>query len=450
MFKYQNLLTYLTYPLRAVSSRRFYYTVFFAFRGAGFSYILLLSALIAIPACIKVKTSLEYLQQFELPTVVAKIPASYVDSQGQLYPKNDKDNRQILIANSKGQYIIAYNLDNAPLHDLPNGAIMPITITSNALMIHTDGGIVNLPWSSFYGSQGGDFEPLEAAKVLDATFSSSYMSVWVIVTIWLLSIISFAVLVASAITKVFASTFLKLSVTFASCLRLCAYGSTAIAFLLLAQFFFNLSLSYLILCLVPTFYSISFLNNVRQTLALALESPREALSRSNPLWIWFEVISRLSGNNNTGKDVLDYLSLNAEEQQKRVDNLQKNISNNVMGMAFMYFAGAILRQTFPELVDYSRADISRLNGNAYKQENNGFAGYKNHSETEDNNMDPYEFNDRKSDDDPIFKEKETNTSKEEHSPFENAFKDLPTGDEKDYKDGGVRRGSKGDDSSFMP
>ena len=53
--QFQNLLTYLSYPIKAVVSRSFYIDVMFRMKGVGLVYLLILCAALALPACLQVK-----------------------------------------------------------------------------------------------------------------------------------------------------------------------------------------------------------------------------------------------------------------------------------------------------------------------------------------------------------------------------------------------------------
>lgn len=320
-----NIIKYLTYPIKAVFSRRFYFKVMSEMSGVGLSYVMLLCAALALPSTYQVKSALTTLQSYELSTVVAKVPPSYISPQGVLSPMNSEDAVPKVIRNSKGQAIISYNLENQPIAGF-NEAV-PITLTSHAAILNTKEGSVTLPWTSVYGNAGSQFEPLEMARALEQAFNSSYYTVWLMVTLWLFSLVAFIVLIGAALTKVIGTIAIKTNVNYQTAFRLSAYASTLPAFLLLLQFFFNVSFSIFVLCAVPLAYTLPFLHNLRKVLEACLADPKYALSQQNPLYKFYEEQSRHRQDNSYDKGP-DYRELDAEGKHEREENLRAIFKRN--------------------------------------------------------------------------------------------------------------------------
>lgn len=336
LMQFQNLLTYLSYPIKAIVSRNFYFEVMLKMKGVGLVYLLVLCTVLALPATTQVKEVLLKFKSLELSTVVAQIPASNISPQGVLSPVNPSDSKPFFIYNSHKEIVMAYNLENVPME----GGVAPITITSHAALIQTHDGGINVPWSSIYGNSGAQFEPLQAAQMLEQAFNASFFTIWMVVILWIFSTLAFVVLIAACLTKVLCLFISKMKVSFTLALRLNAYGSTVIAAFIVAQFFVNISLSYIVMCLVPAIYSLSFLALVRRTLNRAVDDPKFALSSNNPFVAWFERQSRTdeNGNLDTGPSFED---LSPEDQERRLANLKRNINK---GMDFSSYQNQYYQQ----------------------------------------------------------------------------------------------------------
>ena len=407
--QFQNLLTYLSYPIKAVVSRSFYIDVMFRMKGVGLVYLLILCAALALPACLQVKEVLTKFKALDLPSVVAQIPASTISPQGVLEPINPNDTAPLVIRNTRGEAVMFYNLENVEV----NGATEqpPITITSHAAIIRTGEGSINVPWTSIYGNNGAQFEPLEAAGVLEQVFSASFFSIWVVVTLWFLSSLAFVVLVAASLTKVFSLMIAKTKVNFVLALRVNAFATTLIGFFTLAQFYVNFSLSFIVMCMVPIVYTMSVLSMVRRDIVRALKDPYFALSKKNPFLIWFDYQSRLLPNNTLDRGP-EFEALTVEQQQERIENLKRNTAR-----------GIDLTTAVPDVNFFAQKTAKAEYGNHQSREERPF-----NNQEQQNNQGPYSFDENAGLDDPIFKEPSQNNEKA----------------------GSVRSGNKGEDSSFTP
>ena len=407
--QFQNLLTYLSYPIKAVVSRSFYIDVMFRMKGVGLVYLLILCAALALPACLQVKEVLTKFKALDLPSVVAQIPASTISPQGVLEPINPNDTAPLVIRNTRGEAVMFYNLENVEVKGATEQP--PITITSHAAIIRTGEGSINVPWTSIYGNNGAQFEPLEAAGVLEQVFSASFFSIWVVVTLWFLSSLAFVVLVAASLTKVFSLMIAKTKVNFVLALRVNAFATTLIGFFTLAQFYVNFSLSFIVMCMVPIVYTMSVLSMVRRDIVRALKDPYFALSKKNPFLIWFDYQSRLLPNNTLDRGP-EFDALTVEQQQERIENLKRNTAR-----------GIDLTTAVPDVNFFAQKTAKAEYGNHQSREERPF-----NNQEQQNNQGPYSFDENAGLDDPIFKEPSQNNEKA----------------------GSVRSGNKGEDSSFTP
>ena len=407
--QFQNLLTYLSYPIKAVVSRSFYIDVMFRMKGVGLVYLLILCAALALPACLQVKEVLTKFKALDLPSVVAQIPASTISPQGVLEPINPNDTAPLVIRNTRGEAVMFYNLENVEVKGATEQP--PITITSHAAIIRTGEGSINVPWTSIYGNNGAQFEPLEAAGVLEQVFSASFFSIWVVVTLWFLSSLAFVVLVAASLTKVFSLMIVKTKVNFVLALRVNAFATTLIGFFTLAQFYVNFSLSFIVMCMVPIVYTMSVLSMVRRDIVRALKDPYFALSKKNPFLIWFDYQSRLLPNNTLDRGP-EFEALTVEQQQERIENLKRNTAR-----------GIDLTTAVPDVNFFAQKTAKAEYGNHQSREERPF-----NNQEQQNNQGPYSFDENAGLDDPIFKEPSQNNEKA----------------------GSVRSGNKGEDSSFTP
>jgi hypothetical protein len=241
----------LTYPLKALYSRDFYTQVLTKMRGIGFVYLLLLSAAIAAPASLQVSEILQRFQSLELATLVGQLPPSYLNEQGRLSPNEASDSYKLLY-NSKGKPSIIYNTDDKVLTGEALQA--PIELNSQSITLKTQEGSQTIPYNSLF-EVDSSFSPLSAAQALDTAFSSSFATIWSVVTIWFLSILLFNTLLTALLSKFLFVILSGISLKFVSFMRFCAFGNTVVAILLLAQYYVNLHISYSVMSMLPLIYT---------------------------------------------------------------------------------------------------------------------------------------------------------------------------------------------------
>ena len=194
---------------------------------------------------------------------------------------------------------------------------------------NTHDGTVTVPWTSVYGNAGSQFEPLEMAQVpLEQAFNSSYYTVWLMVTLWMFSMLAFIVLTAGAATKAIGSIFVKTKVSYATALRLSLlWRYLSCSFLMLSQFFFNISFSYIMLAGIPICYTVSFLVQLRKVIETCIADPKFALSARNPLRQFYESQSRVREDNTVDHGPA-YDDLDEAGRFEREENLRRIFKRN--------------------------------------------------------------------------------------------------------------------------
>lgn len=497
------LVQLVSQPFKALFSRRFYVRQILQERGVGLVYTMFLCALLALPGTWQVKKALNNIDALELSTVVSKIPASYISPQGVLSANNEQDGATpLIIRNSKGEAVLAYNLNGddlstardpeRPIGDLAPKAV-PLTLTAHALLVRTEQDVIELPWSALYGTSGANFEPLAAAHMLEQAVDSSYLSIMFVVWIWLFSCLAFIVLVAGLITKGTAGIVLKTRVSFRLSLCICSYGATLVGLLLLAQFFMNIVLSYLILCLVPVIYAISALAYLKASFERSRQDFDFAFNPGNPVYLWCNTMSRMNINPARGfnrSEILrgfdngaDYFELDEEARAVRRERLAQafklfpDVSSMInMKVRIIPSQGAGAYGYGPDgrayqdstqseaearsadsqsrqngTVDHSAhttsnsspdtgadpADSSRGAGPEGQQDQQSRNSRNPEHRPDDLEQNPYFFNDQGGLDDPVFTERDDLSS--------GSGTGTPVA-----RSGEVRRGENGQDSSFTP
>lgn len=439
-----NFLSNLSLPLKAIISRRFYIDVMFRWRGVGLSYLFVLSAVLALIAVYPVQKTLQSLQNLELANVVAQIPASYVDNQGILHAKQPT-NEPLYLQNSKKQLVVLYNPYDAKVDTDVQAAI---TLTSHAILIATAQGVVTVPWTALYGSDGSDFEPLPVSQLMEETFNSGIVSTWIVVSMWFFSILAFVVLFAALIGKFAAFFIFKVQIPFVAALRLAAVGSTLVAFLLLGQFFFAISLSYIFMTLIPVFYMVSFARDVRKLIDRSNADPEFAASEQNPLREWYlnsqNINSRAANINSTTSNINSATSpdLNTSEQQPFQDEDSTfNSSSNSASQSSSDDFSPESQKTADAKHNTADSESKDLDANNLDSDSSDVDSSQSKNSEQSKRDDKQSYN------------KRTDYDEENHFAFNGKWDnddDPIFGEDREYHSGEVKPGRKGEDSSFTP
>ncbi len=272
----QNLIDYLTFPIKALFSKQFYFRALFELRGTGFLYLFLLSAIFAIPATYKSMEVVDYFRGLELSKLVAQLPPSYLDQNGTLSPNDDQDTYKIIYS-SKGTPAIVYNTKDQILDgDAVNA---PVEFKSSAITVHTEKGDAEITYNSVFET-GTNFNPMQIAQIIDEVLSASTRLIWSAMLLWSLVLLLINTLLTACISRFMMLFIFRIRVAFLSALRLCAFANTIVAVLILAQFFIYLPLSYTLMLVFPLLYIGAFSHAFRKELSqIGIEAFKAKYSR---------------------------------------------------------------------------------------------------------------------------------------------------------------------------
>jgi hypothetical protein len=250
-------------PLKAVSSRDFYFTVLFRMKGTGFLYLFLLCVVLAIPAAWRTASVMHYFKSLDLPRLVAQIPASYLDASGTLVPDTGSS-AYAEIRNAQGQVVMVYNAQSKKLEG--EAARAPIELGPKDMIFHNIKGGLSLPYVGFFPT-GTAFQPVQAAQMLEGVLGSSTQLIWSVVVMSMYVFLIFNAFLSACLARFMMVFIFRIKTGFGATLRLCSYANTLVAFLMVAQFFVFLPMSYTVMVLVPLVYVALFAQKFRAELA---------------------------------------------------------------------------------------------------------------------------------------------------------------------------------------
>lgn len=259
----QDLKKTLFYPVRALISRDFYFSVLFRMKGTGVLYLFVLSVVLAIPAAWRSMGVLEYFKSLEISTLVAQIPSSYLDQHGTLSP-NSEDDAYKLIYNSHGVPAVVYNTQGRALEG--DALQAPVEFTSQHIRVSTQKGVTEIPYTGFFET-GSNFNPVAAADSAEMILNADLKMIWSALVMWFFILLVFNTLVSACLARFMMLFVFRIRMKFISALRLCAFANTIVAVLILAQFYFYLPVSYTIMILMPLLYMAAFSRAFRRELA---------------------------------------------------------------------------------------------------------------------------------------------------------------------------------------
>lgn len=267
------LIHYIKIPLQALYSKEFYLKVLAA-RGVGFTYLMTLSIVLALPASYKVHEMMQIFKGYELSTYVAQIPPSYVDANGILRPNNPQDTFKV-ISNSMGEPVMVYNPENKPLEGDLNR--VPIELNRQYLTIRTANERTQVAWETIYPTNQS-FEPYQSAAAMDRVLDSSIFALWPVVAVYLFASLALGTLVTAVFAMLIFLVFFKLILRYGQCLRLMAYAHTICALILTLQFYVYIPVSYTVMLILPLLYVIVFGRELRN---FAMQEVEKVLKRGS-------------------------------------------------------------------------------------------------------------------------------------------------------------------------
>lgn len=243
------LKIYCQYPIKALCSGRFYFDVLFKLKGMGIAYLLIISLILSVPATFKVNSVLNIFKNIELPSLVASIPPSYLSDSGVLTPKNAADSYKE-IKTSKGVLAIVYNVDDKSVASDDNPIV---ELNSRSISVKSGGKDTVIAYADLF-EKGSDFNPVEAASMVDAVFSVAKTVMYFFITGWFFFILSFNALVIAFLSKAIFLFVGKMKTSFVNVLRMSSFANTIVGVVLAVEFFVNIRVSYGLVCLLPMIY----------------------------------------------------------------------------------------------------------------------------------------------------------------------------------------------------
>lgn len=250
-------------PLKAMTSRDFYFGVLFRMKGTGFLYLFLLCVVLAIPATWRTASVMHYFKSLGLPRLVAQIPPSYLDASGTLAPQGGGSS-YAEIKNAQGEVVMVYNTDGKALSGAAADA--PIEFGAKDMVIHNFKGGISLPYIGLFPTDTS-FQPVQSAQALEGVLGASTQLIWSVLLLSMYMFLVFNALISACLSRFMMVFIFRIKAGFGATLRLCSYANTLVAFIMLAQFFVFLPMSYTVMALVPLVYVALFCQKFRAELA---------------------------------------------------------------------------------------------------------------------------------------------------------------------------------------
>ena len=182
MLTKEKFITYIKFPLQALTSRNFYYDVLFKLRGIGLVYLLVLSFVLAIPATYKVNHVIDGFRNLELPNLVASIPPSYISETGALVTEDPNVTYKEL-KTSKGDTALVYNVNDENINIPLKKDQMLVLLNSRNLTVRVNDQDTAIAYTELF-VPGTSFNPVEAANLVDSVFSVAKGIMLVFITLW--------------------------------------------------------------------------------------------------------------------------------------------------------------------------------------------------------------------------------------------------------------------------
>lgn len=261
-FNKSDLKTTLLYPIKAIISREFYFKVLFSMKGLGILYLFLLSTVFAIPAAYRSADVMDFFKALELPRLIAQLPPSYLDQNGVLSTSSQEDSYK-LIKNSQGKPAIVFNTTDKPLSGEAVDA--PVEFNSTFIKVHTEKGDANIEYRGVFET-GTDFSPTYMAQAVDQVINATPRMLWAVMFLWFFVLLCLNTLISACLGRFLMLFVFRIRIGFGTALRLCAFANTAVAVIILAQFYVYLPVSYTIMVIIPLLYVAWFSQGFRKEL----------------------------------------------------------------------------------------------------------------------------------------------------------------------------------------
>ncbi len=253
-------------PVLALFSMAFYLRVLFTKTGTGFSYLVFLAMLLAVPVTYKVDSLAQIMRGYELSRLVAQVPPSYISPEGLLTSKTDINYAEI--RNSRGDVVIVYNPDDYMLQT--QLLEVPVEITSRSLIfrLRNENGTVqkaqSIPWSVIF-ERGGNFEPMQAAASFEQACNAPLAAFYVGSTAYLFFYVFLNWILIAVLGKLMLFYMTSVRLRLRECLRLSACANTVVMLMGTVNFFMPVSVNLTILFIIPVIYLIVIGRYLRRT-----------------------------------------------------------------------------------------------------------------------------------------------------------------------------------------
>lgn len=259
----QDIRQALFYPIKALTSKDFYFSALFRMRGTGILYLFVLSLVLAIPAAWRSMAVLDFFNALEIPKLVAQIPSSYLDQSGTL-SANDENESYKLIYSSKGVPAVVYNPEGRTLEG--DALRAPVEFLSQCVRVTTEKGNTEIPYTGFFEG-GSNFNPVETAQAAEMILNANFQMVWSAMVLWFFVLLLCNSFICACLGRFMMLFVFRIRMKFLSALRLCSFANTIVAAMILAQFYIYLPLSYTLMILLPMLYIAAFARAFRRELA---------------------------------------------------------------------------------------------------------------------------------------------------------------------------------------
>ena len=264
MITKENLLNYCSYPLRALTSRRFYFDVLFGMKGPGMVYVLILSLILAIPSSLKIQQVMGVFKSIDLPALIAMIPPSYLSDAG-VFTAQDPSVTYKEIFTADGNLAIVYNVEDKNISQKGKQPI--IELNSTSMSIASPGQRMVITYTDIF-APGTNFDPFLLSTVADNLFNTHIFFILSCLLVWFFCIIAFNALIMAAIAKFLFFFIGKIKTSFVNIVRLSSYANTIVALMLLIEMFLNIPIPFNLIMFLPLVYLLIFMRSFRRELEI--------------------------------------------------------------------------------------------------------------------------------------------------------------------------------------
>ncbi len=318
MITKEQFYNYCSYPIKALSSKKFYFDVLFKMKGFGLLYLLVLSLILSVPASFKINHVLDLFRSIELPRIVALIPPSYVAEDGSFKPLSE-ENSYKEIRTTDGMLAVVYNVRDEALSEEAKKAIVLLNSKTITIKAPTQKTVVRY---TDLVATGTNFDPLEMSTVADAVFDLAVPFIFAFLIVWFFCILTFNALVMAVLSKFMFVFIGKIKTSFTNTIRLSSFANTIVGVLLLIELVLNVKLPFNIIMLLPLVYMLMFIRNFRTE--LEKNGVEEFVRRYTPQGTTIKNYDN-DGKESTRRDISDFTDgLNSTTNKSRVVENENN------------------------------------------------------------------------------------------------------------------------------